>query len=80
MIELLLIFLLCFLLGGVALGHWIIYGDPNSKIFALGRKIVGMGKLRGKPRIQIEAVMGPPQNWVAIGNNPIKSVRSKKSV
>lgn len=78
MVELLLIFLLCFMLGGVALGHWIIFGDPNSKIFILGKKIVGMGRLRGKPRIQIEPVVGPPQRRVAIGNNAIKDMRSKK--
>jgi hypothetical protein len=80
MIGLLLIFLLCFLLGGVALGHWMIYGDPNSKIFTLGKIIVSLGKLRRKPRIQIEAVMGPPQRWVAIDNHAAKRVRSKKSV
>lgn len=80
MIELLLIFLLCFMLGGVLLGHWMVYGDPNSKVFTLGKKIVGMGKLRRKPRIQIEAVVGPPQRWVAIRHNPTKRVRSKKSV
>jgi hypothetical protein len=80
MIELLLIFLLCFLLGGVALGHWMIYGDPNSKIFTLGKKIVGIGRLRAKPRIQIQAVAGPPQRWVAISNHATKGVRSKKSV
>lgn len=80
MIELLLIFLLSFLLVGVALGHWMIYGDPNSKIFTLGKKIVGMGKLRGKPQIQIEAVAGPQQRWVAISNHATKGARSKKSV
>ena len=79
MIELLLIFLLCFLLGGVALGQWIVYGDPNSKIFSLGKKIVGMRQLRRKPRIQIEAAVVPPQRWVAIDNHAIKRVRSKKS-
>lgn len=80
MIELLLIFWLCFMLGGVALGHWMIYGDPNSKIFTLGKMIVGLGKRRRKRRVQIEAVVRPPQRWVAIGNNAIKGVRSKKSV
>ena len=80
MIALLLIFFLCFLLGGVALGHWMIYGDPNSKIFTLGKKIVGIGRLRGTPRIHIEAAVRPPQGWVAISHNSIKGVRSKKSV
>lgn len=78
MIELLLILLLCVMLGSVALGHWIIYGDPNSKIFTLANMIVGMGRRRRKPEIQIEAVMGPRHGWVAINNHAIKRVRSNR--
>jgi len=78
MIELFLIFFLCFMLTGVVLGHWIIYGGPNLKIFTLRKKIVGMGKLRRKTLNQIEAIAGPPQSWAAIGNNA-EAVTSKKS-
>jgi len=77
MIELLLILLLCFMLGSVALGHWIIYGDPNSKIFTLVNMIVGMGRRRKKPQIHIEAVRGSRHGWVAIGNSATKSMRNK---
>jgi hypothetical protein len=77
MIELLLIFLLCFMLGGVALGHWMIYGDPNSKIFTFGKKIVGFSQRRRKPQIKIDAVVGAPQSWVAIRHHAIKGERRK---
>jgi hypothetical protein len=78
MIVLFLILFLCFMLTGVVLGHWIIYGGPDLKIFTLRKKIVGMGKLRGKTRNQTETAAGPPQSWATIGNNT-EAVTSKKS-
>jgi hypothetical protein len=78
MIELFLILFLCFMLTGVVLGHWIIYGGPNLKIFSLRKRIVGMGKPKGKTQIQIEAAAGPPPSWAAIGTNA-QAVRRKKS-
>lgn len=39
MLELLLILLLSFMLGGVAVGNWMVFSDPNSKLFTLGKKI-----------------------------------------
>ena len=67
MIELFLILLVSFLLTGMVLGHWMVFGGPSLNIFPIRRNSVGLRKPRRKAERQIKAQSVQPQSLPAKG-------------